>query len=263
MRKGGVAMTETDTKREIAKLKGRYTLIAALITTIGTIAVAVIQFYAVVVPLREQNAALEQKNTAQVEDNQNKDEEISDSQGIISDLELENKDLRKQYDTLQSDYNATVATIDSLKEQIAALETENTRLREQISTESVTPVPSNSTGADIPPDGADLLTACPPYETAFYDALDKISVMGIQYKKAFQLNSYRHYEYSQNGYAFFNLNQQYQSVEFDVGHVDGAGMEPKLLSIFLDVRRPYCGVDGRHRDNLYQGEFPPDTGIKK
>ena len=81
-----------------------------------------------------------------------------------------------------------------------------------------------------------LLDVCPPYETDYYSAPETVSIMGTQYKKAFTLTERVWTTGSEwkTGYAYFNLNGQYNTLSFDVGHVDGTALFPKTLKIYLD-----------------------------
>ena len=73
-----------------------------------------------------------------------------------------------------------------------------------------------------------LMDACPPYETSFMYYSDGTFEMGGQtYGHGFSLNSIY-------GYALINLNGQYTTLEFDVGHKDGNDMKEGIYEIFLD-----------------------------
>lgn len=71
-----------------------------------------------------------------------------------------------------------------------------------------------------------LMDACPPYETSGYS--DETFEMGGQtYGHGFCLSS-------TDGYALFNLNGRYTTLEFDIGHMDGYRMKEGIYEIFLD-----------------------------
>lgn len=74
-----------------------------------------------------------------------------------------------------------------------------------------------------------LMDVCDAYETANYS----------QYKsgKTFKMsgNSWTNgFTLSYTGYAYFNLNGNYNVLEFDCGHVDGSSMVGKTVTIYLD-----------------------------
>lgn len=71
-----------------------------------------------------------------------------------------------------------------------------------------------------------LLTVCPPYQTREYSAPTTITMAGTKYANCASFGS--------DGWALFNLNGQYDTLSFDVGHIDGQGMHPGSLNIYLD-----------------------------
>ena len=74
-----------------------------------------------------------------------------------------------------------------------------------------------------------LLDVCPPYEkTGQFKQPDQFEMMGERYGHGFTLRD------SSDQYAIFNLNGEYQSLEFDVGHVDGSLMYDGSFKIYLD-----------------------------
>ncbi len=84
-----------------------------------------------------------------------------------------------------------------------------------------------------------LMTVCPPYETnyGYYSAngskKDGSSVFEMAnktYTHGFMVDINR----SGGATAIFNLNGQYQKLEFDLGHVDGTGGDKLKLKIYLD-----------------------------
>lgn len=78
----------------------------------------------------------------------------------------------------------------------------------------------------------DLLVACPPFQTDYYEAPDKLSVGGVEYRNSFALKAY----YSDTGYAIFNLGKKYKTLEFDIGHVDGSEMNWVDICIYMDEK---------------------------
>lgn len=71
-----------------------------------------------------------------------------------------------------------------------------------------------------------LLTVCPPYQTREYSAPATITMAGTKYANCASFGS--------DGWALFNLNGQYSTLSFDVGHIDGQGMHQGSLNIYLD-----------------------------
>lgn len=75
-----------------------------------------------------------------------------------------------------------------------------------------------------------LIKLCPPYETKYYSEEKVVKMGGESYTNAFTLgNTTGGY-----AYAYFNLGGKYDSLEFDVGHIDGTNMSDVVISISLD-----------------------------
>lgn len=87
-----------------------------------------------------------------------------------------------------------------------------------------------------PGEDANLLQVCPPYEKTdgviLYDGSDATAY--------FTMSGQRYTDgiVSKYGYSgvsvYFNLNGDYETLEFDLGHVDGSDMWNKNLYIYLD-----------------------------
>lgn len=76
-----------------------------------------------------------------------------------------------------------------------------------------------------------LLTVCPPYQTEYYTADATYTMAGNKYANGFSLGLGIY-----NGTALFNLNGQYDTLKFDIGHVDGNSTSGGTLDIYLDGR---------------------------
>ena len=74
-----------------------------------------------------------------------------------------------------------------------------------------------------------LLSVCPPYEKRGYNAPVTITMAGQKYANGFTLH-----QGSGGGFALFNLNGQYNTLSFDLGHVDGGTLYNSTLNIYLD-----------------------------
>lgn len=73
-----------------------------------------------------------------------------------------------------------------------------------------------------------LLNVCPPYQTRFYEAPATMTMAGKKYSNGFLFRT------DTSNYALFNLNGIYNTLEFDVGHLDGYSMINATLNIYLD-----------------------------
>lgn len=76
-----------------------------------------------------------------------------------------------------------------------------------------------------------LLDVCKPYESDRYTEYingEKFTMGGNEYTNGFALNT----DYF--GYAIFNLNGKYSSIAFNLGLVDGSGMQTSTVKIYFD-----------------------------
>lgn len=81
---------------------------------------------------------------------------------------------------------------------------------------------------EVPGEKQYLLSVCPPYQTNHYEAPTTMTMMGQKYANGLKLGT------RSEGYALFNLNGQYDTLSFDVGHIDGADMCDASLNVYLD-----------------------------
>lgn len=83
---------------------------------------------------------------------------------------------------------------------------------------------------EVPGQKQYLLDVCPPYQTKNYEQPTTITMAGVKYVKGFYLLNRTTFD----GYAFYNLNGQYNSFSFDIGHIDGTDMQAGTIRIYLD-----------------------------
>lgn len=69
-----------------------------------------------------------------------------------------------------------------------------------------------------------LLSVCPPYQKSDFNTPATISMAGQKYANGCIVGRF----------ALFNLNGQYNSLSFDVGHIDGDYMYEGTFNIYLD-----------------------------
>lgn len=74
-----------------------------------------------------------------------------------------------------------------------------------------------------------LNTVCPPYQTSNYDTYATVNMSGQKYA-----NAARYGSWGSSGWALYNLNGQYETLSFDMGHLDGDEMREGTLNIYLD-----------------------------
>ena len=73
-----------------------------------------------------------------------------------------------------------------------------------------------------------LMDACPPYESDLcYDQNKTFRMCGENYGHGFTMDN-------RYGWALFNLNGNYQTIEFDWGHKDNSSMTSGTYEIYLD-----------------------------
>lgn len=70
-----------------------------------------------------------------------------------------------------------------------------------------------------------LLSVCPPYQSENFDVQTTITMAGNKYANCATFGG---------GWALFNLNGEYDTLSFDLGHLDGTGMGQGTLNIYLD-----------------------------
>jgi len=71
-----------------------------------------------------------------------------------------------------------------------------------------------------------LMDVCPPYQNDYgIKALKTVTMAGKQYTGAIRV---------EGGSALFNLGGKYDTLSFDLGHIDGEGMDTDTISIYLD-----------------------------
>jgi len=84
---------------------------------------------------------------------------------------------------------------------------------------------------NVPGEDIYLLDVCPPYETGYYSGWysspDYFFMMGQKYYHGFELIKL-------HSYAYFNLNGEYSTLEFDFGHIDDTTMSSATFHIYLD-----------------------------
>ena len=85
---------------------------------------------------------------------------------------------------------------------------------------------------NLMPDSAKFLDYCPPYQTDKYKAYkstagQSFSMSGQKYSDGFEITY-------NGGYALFNLDGKYSSINFTIGHVDGSYMGDRTISFIVD-----------------------------
>lgn len=82
---------------------------------------------------------------------------------------------------------------------------------------------------EVPGEKASLWDVCPPYQTGgSYDHgfFENVPIVGHTYREGYVVGS--------NGFAWFNLNGKYNTLTFDIGHRDDAGIYDAELKVYLD-----------------------------
>ena len=81
-------------------------------------------------------------------------------------------------------------------------------------------------------DGDWLMDVCPPYQTDSIKFPDYVTMAGNKYAHALKLNDW-------TGWALFNINGQYDTLDFTIGHVDGERITDGICKIYLDGELAY------------------------
>ena len=74
-----------------------------------------------------------------------------------------------------------------------------------------------------------LLSVCPPYQTSRYNTPTTFKMAGSVYTNGFTLDCH-------GGSALFNLNEQYNKLEFDLGYTDSDNRAECNINIYLDKK---------------------------
>ena len=77
-----------------------------------------------------------------------------------------------------------------------------------------------------------LLSVCPPYQSDHFYTPETISMSGKTYTNCCTFDYF-------DAFALFNLNGQYQTFSFDIGHIDEKSMVEGTLYIYLDGELAY------------------------
>lgn len=85
---------------------------------------------------------------------------------------------------------------------------------------------------EVPGEKQYLRSVCPPYqwEHCYYPNEGYITMAGQKYTNSLWFGRSDHL----GGWALFNLNRQYSTLSFDIGHRDGKYMENSQINIYLD-----------------------------
>lgn len=75
-----------------------------------------------------------------------------------------------------------------------------------------------------------LNTVCPPYQKEHYATPTTVQMAGQQYANVIQPEGY----HGASGWALYNLNGQYETLRFIMGHVDNEWMNNTTVNIYLD-----------------------------
>lgn len=175
-------------------------------------------------------------------------------------LNITNNELKETIESLKNDivqYEKDIAQYDSILNNSDEFDTKQIRLMnnglERELTESIVlfynehPFFPLSTLADIYPEVISfdnrtltitlgekvpekgyLLNVCPPYQTDNkFNSPAYMTMCGENYSYGIQMNW-------DAGYSYFNLNGNYSTLEFDLGHIDGGDMIDGTLQIYLD-----------------------------
>ena len=124
----------------------------------------------------------------------------------------------------------------TLQEEKAQLQEENLQLRKQIialEKQISIPLVGGDQDDNISSKITDgqvtyLIDVCPPYESNRYEAPITMKMMGNTYSNGFQLDA------GYGGFALFNLEGKYETLEFDFGHIDGSSMTNVEYNVYID-----------------------------
>lgn len=157
-----------------------------------------------------------------------------DSQALISlnaQLKQENSTMREENDNLQERVSTLQEELSEKQRDISELRKQISELEKQISIPQDDGTQADDISGNVTDEKAVYLTdACPPYESNRYEAPITMKMMGNTYSNGFQLDA------AYSGFALFNIDGKYKTLEFDFGHIDGSTMTNVTYNIYLDGR---------------------------
>lgn len=80
-------------------------------------------------------------------------------------------------------------------------------------------------------DGMSLMKLCPPYQKYMMNTLETVKMTGNMYVDGICLGGNNLYNES---FMLFNLNGKYNTLSFDLGHIDGKDMKEGTFKLYLD-----------------------------
>ncbi len=92
---------------------------------------------------------------------------------------------------------------------------------------------------EVPSKQEYLVDVCPPYEVGAYEEYTlrngkSFNMSGNKYTNGFTLMATYDGVLSKYTHAIFNLNGNYKTMSFDIGHIDGSTMKDVTLQVYLD-----------------------------
>lgn len=245
-----------DEKIEAARVQGKYGLRVAVITGICSLLVAAIGLVPSLINARRENMQLKEENASLIAASEANAETTkpadNDYQAILDSLNAQIDELQSRYATSESEKNDAIQELTALQEKVTELEQTNDSLQQEQQNlltqieEAEKKIAALQTGLD--PSGAsptgtpddsegdwlDFLTVLSPYEASTLwlevgnSIVKQIEIMGKTYQHGIELNFYS------KDYAMYNLEGKYTTLEFDMGHIDGAPMYDASFQIYLD-----------------------------
>ncbi len=102
-----------------------------------------------------------------------------------------------------------------------------------------------------------LLSVCQPYEVSDFYTQATYTMAGEKYANGFVIGKYG----PKYAWAMFNLNGKYDTLSFDIGHIDGEAMKETQYNIYLDDELVFS-VDLSPEDMPQHYEVPLNGALK-
>ena len=245
-------------KVQAAHVQGKYTLKQTIITGIfGLLIAGITALVPALISANHENSQLKKENESLIQESKAYVEQVQDNdndyQAEIDNLKAENDSLKAQVadyqnamDDLETKKKNAEEELSKVKEKESELEQENAALTEEkeelqskyenaekelealkqsLETGSTQTEESDSGSEE---EWIDFYQAFNPYEHHRYEEVDKVTMMGNTYRFAAKIR------FGYSGYAWYNLDEKYTTLEFDIGHIDGSDIENASFSIRLD-----------------------------
>ena len=150
--------------------------------------------------------------------------------GIITGIVANISDIKRNTDTITTNDSQQIVE----KEESSAVEENNKDggiVENDNSSSKVIDEEANPPKIEIKE--GDLIELCPPYQTDRYEEWTNLAIAGNKYASGISIGGTGNW--GGEGYALFNLSENYKTFSFDIGNIDERGVATdETMYIYLD-----------------------------